>query len=160
MGTRADFYMGRGPDAEWLGSIAWDGNPGGLTGDDVATVEPGENELLTTRSAVRYRELVQEFLLNRDDATFPEQGWPWPWVDSGTTDYAYSFALRKVWGCSFGGPWWPAVEESDDDQAGQKAVFPDMATRRDVAWGKRSGVMIVRPRSPLDDHRKRPRRPR
>jgi hypothetical protein len=29
MGTRADFYVGRGETAEWLGSIAWDGNPGG-----------------------------------------------------------------------------------------------------------------------------------
>lgn len=25
MGTRADFYSGRGKTAEWLGSIAWDG---------------------------------------------------------------------------------------------------------------------------------------
>jgi len=25
MGTRADFYVGMGKDAEWLGSVAWDG---------------------------------------------------------------------------------------------------------------------------------------
>ena len=30
MGTRADFYIGRGAEAEWLGSIAWDGYPGGI----------------------------------------------------------------------------------------------------------------------------------
>jgi hypothetical protein len=29
MGTRADFYVGRGKDAEWLGSVAFDGYPSG-----------------------------------------------------------------------------------------------------------------------------------
>ena len=27
MGTRADFYVGRGDAAEWIGSIAYDGYP-------------------------------------------------------------------------------------------------------------------------------------
>jgi len=27
MGTRADFYVGRGETAEWVGSVAWDGYP-------------------------------------------------------------------------------------------------------------------------------------
>lgn len=27
MGTRADFYVGTGANAEWLGSIAYDGHP-------------------------------------------------------------------------------------------------------------------------------------
>lgn len=30
MGTIADFYVGRGPKAEWIGSIAWDGYPDGI----------------------------------------------------------------------------------------------------------------------------------
>ena len=30
MGTRADFYVGHGKDAEWLGSIAWDGYREGI----------------------------------------------------------------------------------------------------------------------------------
>ena len=30
MGTRADFYIGRGATAEWIGSIAWDGYPDGI----------------------------------------------------------------------------------------------------------------------------------
>ncbi len=29
MGTRADFYTGRGQTAQWLGSIAWGGYPVG-----------------------------------------------------------------------------------------------------------------------------------
>jgi hypothetical protein len=31
MGTRADFYIGCGRDSEWIGSIAWDGYPDGLS---------------------------------------------------------------------------------------------------------------------------------
>ncbi len=34
MGTRADFYVGLGEQAEWLGSVAWDGNPD----NDVAAI--------------------------------------------------------------------------------------------------------------------------
>lgn len=30
MGTRADFYVGKGPNAEWLGSTAMDGYPEGI----------------------------------------------------------------------------------------------------------------------------------
>jgi hypothetical protein len=30
MGTRADFYIGRGESAEWVGSVAWDGQPSGM----------------------------------------------------------------------------------------------------------------------------------
>ena len=38
MGTRADFYVGRGESAEWLGSVAWDGNPRGI--DDPVLTTP------------------------------------------------------------------------------------------------------------------------
>ncbi len=30
MGTRADFYIGRGPTAEWIGSLPLDGYPEGI----------------------------------------------------------------------------------------------------------------------------------
>jgi len=33
MGTRADFYVGIGPEAEWVGSIAYDGYPDGVIAD-------------------------------------------------------------------------------------------------------------------------------
>lgn len=33
MGTRADFYVGRGTEAEWIGSIALDGYPDGIPDD-------------------------------------------------------------------------------------------------------------------------------
>jgi hypothetical protein len=76
MGTRADFYAGRGKDAEWLGSIAWDGQ-------DIP------DEIRYAHDEVMFRREVAEFLSGRDDSTVPEKGWPWPWNTSATTDCSY-----------------------------------------------------------------------
>jgi hypothetical protein len=137
MGTRADFYVGRGRDAEWLGSITWDGYPGGI--DDAVLEAPSE---------AIFREKLVEFL-KREDATLPEQGWPWPWDDSKTTDYAYAFDEGKVWVSCFG----RTLETLDDHYKRCKeesrrdlpkdAVFPNMKERKNVTMGKRSGLIIV-----------------
>jgi hypothetical protein len=114
MGTRADFYVGRGESAEWLGSIAWDGYPDGID---------------------------------------PEMGWPWPWDDSGTTDYAYAFEDGAVYASSFGHAWFrpnpdapdfgePEWDEHGND-LGSDATFPNMAERKAVTLGPRSGVIVV-----------------
>jgi hypothetical protein len=78
MGTRADFYLGKGKDAEWLGSIAWDGSE-------------IDNQIRGCKSPEAYRHAVESFLKERDDATWPKDGWPWPWDDSGITDCHYWF---------------------------------------------------------------------
>lgn len=141
MGTRADFYLGRGPNAEWLGSIAWDGYPDGIDVD-----------VLRSTSEAVYRANVTRFLGERDDSTLPEQGWPWPWNDSGTTDYAYALddgAVRAT-----GGRFWfkvdPAAEyfgEYDADEEpiadGAPVVFPDMSERKNVRLDKGSGVIVI-----------------
>lgn len=45
MGTRADFYVGRGPEAEYLGSIAWDGHPEGMPSELLrSSAEPERTE--------------------------------------------------------------------------------------------------------------------
>src|SRR6266446_6472207 len=97
MGTRADFYVGRGKQAEWLGSIAWDGYPKAIALD-----------VLNARSEDEFREAVVHFLTPREDATAPDMGWPWPWEDSGTTDFSYAFARDRVWVSDFG-HWWRSV---------------------------------------------------
>ena len=131
MGTRADFYVGRGADAEWLGSIAWDG-----------CEIPDSIRRAKDRGA--YRKAVKRFLDGRDDATFPKDGWPWPWNDSGTTDYAYAFDGKRTYGCVFGGQWWSAKKEPDmDTLTGPKAVFPDMKDKQRVTVGPRSGVIVI-----------------
>jgi hypothetical protein len=138
MGTRADFYVGRGPEAEWLGSIAWDGYPAGI-----------DEPLLLAKNEQQYRERVTAFIEDRDDGTKPEMGWPWPWNDSRTTDYAYTYDGGKVWSSCFGYEWFdptqPEPEDEDADQPPEKvAVFPDMTERKNVVLGgKRSGLTVV-----------------
>lgn len=135
MGTRADFYVGRGKDAEWLGSIAWDGYPDGI---DPAILEATQSE--------RYREAVASFL-KREDGTTPELGWPWPWDDSQTTDFAYALDGEKVHASSFGSEWCdPLDQELDWESLEDKAAeFPDMSKRSKPAQAgsRRSGVMVI-----------------
>ncbi len=133
MGTRADFYVGRGKDAEWLGSIAWDAHPEDL----------GSPQLLAATGEPHYREEVASLLAKRDDGTLPEHGWPWPWDDSGTTDYAYAFDGGQVWVSPFGHEWFPAKEPQPEERGPETAIFPDMTGRKNVTLGKRSGIIII-----------------
>ncbi len=134
MGTRADFYVGRGKDAEWLGSIAWDGNPEGLEAP----------QLLAATGEPHYREEVARLLAKCDDGTVPADGWPWPWDDSGTTDYTYAFDGDQVWVSAFGTEWFLATEpEPDEEDRPETAIFPDMTAKQNVTFGKRSGVIII-----------------
>jgi hypothetical protein len=132
--TRADFYVGRGLTAEWLGSIAADGYPEGIG-----------KAVLGSANEDQYRVAVQEILANDEYATLPGDGWPWPWEDSGTTDYAYAWDGRHVWMSSFGRAWLNArdAEPEDDWPAAPAAVFPDMTAVQNVTLGKRSGVIVV-----------------
>src|ERR1044071_8308752 len=85
MGTRADFYVGRGPKAEWLGSIAWDGYD--ISGFKIAQA----------KTAKTFRKRVAAFLISRDDVTLPSMGWPWPWEDSTLTDEVWAFDGGHLW---------------------------------------------------------------
>lgn len=136
MGTRADFYIGRGADAEWLGSVAWDGYPDGF-----------EDSILRATDADHFRQLVAAELKSRDDGTTPEMGWPWPWDTSRTTDYAYAFDGDQVFGSSFGGDWFNPLGEQDEEgeypTTGVPAVFPNMKERQNMTMGPRSGVIVL-----------------
>lgn len=136
MGTRADFYVGTGKSAEWIGSIAWDGH------DDTLKDDPASARIFHARTDSGFREAVAQFLASREDATAPEQGWPWPWDDSRTTDYAYCFDGEVTRIFNFGSP----VVAGDTDEAAEarpEAEFPDMSARKNVAWDKRSGLLII-----------------
>lgn len=146
MGTRADFYVGKGKDAEWLGSIAWDGDPNGT---------PGEYGLLSATDESYYRSEVARMLDSESDTTKPERGWPWPWNDSHTSDYGYAFFDGAVW-YSVGYPvdrWWryldgqPPSEEQDDYKPKmmqlERCEFPDMSARKNVRFDSSSGLVII-----------------
>ena len=136
MGTRADFYVGRGVEAEWLGSIAWVGHP--------HSIDP---MILAARTESQYRRHVRAFL-KRDDATLPKQGWPWPWEDSRTTDYAYAFDGGAVFAACLGYAWWRAdLPEPDlDTSKGKQCIFPNMRSRQKINFGARSGLIVFAPK--------------
>lgn len=132
MGTRADFYVGRGVNAEWLGSIAWDGYKSGIPTD-----------LLALNDEAEYRAAVATFLGSRKDGTTPEMGWPWPWDTSHTTDCCYTFDGGVVL-CGSWGRWYEDANRVDDDEyEGVPGEFPNMAERKNVNFGDRSGVIFV-----------------
>jgi hypothetical protein len=134
MGTRADFYIGDGQDAEWLGSVAWDG---------YEWAEKPASAIASAKTAQDFRNAVAELLAGRKDATLPIQGWPWPWNTSHTTDYAYAFLGDGVKFSVFGRPWaMPGEEETDDEPTGDSPDFPDMSARKNVTFGARSGVIV------------------
>lgn len=131
MGTRADFYIGTGETAEWLGSIAYDGYPDGLPEDVIkASTEEG------------FRAEVAE-LAKESHWTSPEQGWPWPWNDSHTTDWAYAFKDGVVLQSCFGCEWHDAKvalsEEQEEALKDKAADVPDMSAQKNVTLGPRSG---------------------
>lgn len=141
MGTRADFYVGRSEQAEWLGSIAWDGYPDGL---------PDYLKVQTTEAD--WRAAVERFFRDdREDVTRPADGWPWPWENSLTTDYSYAFDGGMVYGTCFGHGWFLLAEPEPEDQPDDKTcVFPYMSTARHAPAGsKRSGVMVFGSRGPV-----------
>lgn len=131
MGTRADFYVGRGESAEWLGSVAMDGYPSGIP-----------KAVKDAVSEADYRSAVAAFLAETDHATTPDLGWPWPWENSHTTDYAYAFD-GAMYGSCFGHAWFPVNEEPEEHGDSKPTTFPDMSARQATTFGKRSGIIII-----------------
>lgn len=133
MGTRADFYIGEGKDAEWLGSVAWDGYQW----------EKADSVLRQATTKDEFKAAVFVLEQTRNDFTSPVQGWPWPWDDSRTSDYAYCFTDQGTKVFNFGRPVVDGVdEEADGYVEPDKAEFPNMKDRKNVTLEERSGVMI------------------
>jgi hypothetical protein len=105
MGTRADFFVGIGPDAEWLGSTSYDGDPGGWGQKPLAARTEGE-----------FRNAVEEMLSDHQAlVTRPSEGWPWPWNDFRTSDYAYAWdPARGTAVASSGRAWVTSVQMAAD----------------------------------------------
>lgn len=152
MPTRADFYIGDGAEAEWLGSVPWDGYPEGI-----------DPTILTASTEHEYRNAVSLFLTGDDGCTLPSEGWPWAWNDSRTTDYAYTWMDGRVWGSNFGDPWFlvqPELESygepgGDDPDKDRHVVlsnpdFPDMKSRKNTRFNRGSGFihLIAAPINP------------
>lgn len=142
MGTRADYYVyDENNNLVWVGSTAYDGYPDGVP-EDLLKVETYED----------YLREIEEILTEYHHATRPEQGWPWPWEDSTTTDYAY------VWDpesnqtlISSGKPWytfkqWEKRTEKEWDaywELPDMTCFPDMTEKQNVRLDAGSGLLVL-----------------
>jgi hypothetical protein len=140
MGTRADFYIGKGKGAAWLGSIGMDGSPDAVAGDmsfSAKTTISGEDDWVESVAAV---------FQSHEEHTVPEMGWPWPWDDSNTTDYAYTFDQGQVWVSCFGQAWVTlvtALTEQDWDEGEMNTLeFPDMSSSKNIRWDAGNAPMI------------------
>ena len=154
MGTRSDYYVGRDPETmEWLGSDGYDGYPEGVF------EETGKDGHITPKFVVdegTWRVEVNHYLSSQQSCTWPEEGWPWPWNDSNTTDYAYTYDDGQIWGSCFGSPWCllvngalPASEDEDGDEINAdywyapKHDMPDMSERKNVRMDAGSGLITI-----------------
>lgn len=152
MGTRADFYIGRGEKAEWIGSIAWDGYPGGIVpnsdkrapwpGEWKAEPWPKKQHLFDAKNQGEFRTRFKRFCERRADVTLPADGWPWPWDDSGTTDYTYAFDGGKVYASCFGSAWFNPKKEQPEDLL-ESSTFPSMKDVQKTTFGPRSGLIVI-----------------
>jgi hypothetical protein len=155
MSTRGDFYIGRGENAKWIGSIAFDAYPSGIricTGKDGRGIPQFKSfskgkHLFDAATVEEYCERLDEFFANRADATRPSDGWPWPWNDSSRTAFSYTFEDGRVLVSAHGKPFVPLTPElrkldtldSSVPELRGKEPFPDMFAIKNLAYGERSG---------------------
>jgi len=147
MGTRADFYIKSG-DAltpnDWLGSIGYDGYPGGAPS---GVARAGSEE--------EFRAAVEEIADTQRSYTDASEGWPWPWEDSLTTDYAYVWDGTRVACYCFGCATDPFGDEATyerERQVGRVDIFPDMRALANVhLGGVKSGLIVISVRTPPPD---------
>jgi hypothetical protein len=122
MSTKTDFYVGRGHDAEWLGSLQQDCVPANLLRI------PFGRLALTATDEPTYRTAVDDLLVvweaENFGAAYPRRtGWPWPWCTSHKSDWIITFdpAVGNVFVTIGGGTRWkqlnprvPQQPEIDD----------------------------------------------
>lgn len=134
MGTRADFYIKKADEKEliWIASIAWDGYPDGI-----------DKYVLQSKTATEYISELQKFLSTRDDVTLPKDGWPWPWDDSNTTDFAYCFHKGKVYANNFGDGWRNPYSKAENPKILWRHKYPDMKDIKNVRYDKGSGIILL-----------------
>ena len=150
MGTRADFFVGIGPTAEWVGSISYDGGPR----------ENGAEPLAATSEGA-FRAAVEKLLSSGTLATRPEEGWPWPWEDFRTSDYGYAWDPERGAVVASSGRAWVTAQQlhADPDviHMGERLRDEEVRDMRDhpkADVAAKSGLLflVLRERSrPTDD---------
>ncbi len=141
MGTRCDFYLGRGPLAQYLGSI----------GHDAYVDAMAERfEGIQTQDAfnARLTEVFAEY-----GEIKAEHGWPWPWRDSHTTDTVVAFDGGQLWTNHYDGCWAPLADF--ENPTAQALLFPDMRAALEatpegrLSMALRFGTNVVPGKDPM-----------
>jgi hypothetical protein len=88
--TKADFFLGRGRDSVWLGSVGSHGRPEMLNRDSLRGLQGSFQE--SGRAMVRT--LAQ--------GVPPDMGWPWR--NGRKTEYTYAFDDGEIFVSVLGGP--------------------------------------------------------
>lgn len=83
--TRADFYVGIGLNAKYLGSVYSDG-------DSIPA------SIKRARTPEKFEKAVAKLLKKENGSTT----WPWPWETSATTDFSYWLEDSKLYVVNFG----------------------------------------------------------
>lgn len=120
MGPRADFYLGKGRRAQWLGSIGFSGQP-----EDIP------RNILTARTKKQFEgavgQLLDDYRRQHLNMATPKMGWPWPWEISHLTDYAYAFCSGQVVASNFGHRWFDPKNPPENTDCGRRITMPLMA---------------------------------
>ena len=81
MGTKADFYIGIGANAEWFGSLLQNGDPWHIP-----------IEIFIQVNRIMFEELTLDFLKKCNGVIAQNKDkWPHIWSDSRVSDYSYIF---------------------------------------------------------------------
>ncbi|MFD4252484.1 hypothetical protein ACFWQL_22340 [Amycolatopsis thermoflava] len=114
--TTHDFYLGRGPDAEWIGSIH-------LGTCACHSVE----QIWQAHAADEFTDLVNSFLHAAEvgqagEVTHRGRPWPWTWPTSHGTDYTHAFDTGTVWTARQGQRWAIRAGEYTPPRPGETPV--------------------------------------
>lgn len=119
MSTRADFYIGRGRKAVWVGSIGHDAFP--------ENMQPYFEGVRTEQA---FRQALRKVFDGYGEIS-ADRGWPWPWKSSDTTGIAFCFHDRRVWTTHYSGRWAPLERLGRPGKA--RICHPDMSRTLDTS---------------------------
>jgi hypothetical protein len=125
MSTKTDFYIGRGDNAEWLGSLQWDCDL-----ENLLRVAPGRLALTATDETT-YRDAIADLFtiweLDELGLAHPRRtGWPWPWHTSHVSSWIVTFdpADIGVFVTVGGGVRWERIDHHTPHEPGTDDMQP------------------------------------
>ncbi len=90
MSSYTDFYLGRGEDADWIGSLQGECYP-----DNFLAVTPLRGALTATGENTFRAAVAEAFGIWEDErlgrAYHRDLGWPWPWYSSHNSSWIIAF---------------------------------------------------------------------